>query len=69
MVHAFTISTQEAEAGESLSLRIAWSIDGVPGQSKLHNETLFQNKPNDKPFEVTVLSVRFSDDVTKCVNA
>jgi len=40
MVHTFPHSTQEAEAGRSLSLRPAWSIEKVPGYSGL------SRKPN-----------------------
>jgi len=32
----FYPSTQEAEAGRSLGLRLAWSVEGVPGQLELH---------------------------------
>jgi hypothetical protein len=31
MVYAFNPSTWEAEAGRSLSLRLAWSAEKVPG--------------------------------------
>jgi hypothetical protein len=36
VAHTFNPSTQEAEAGGSLSSRPAWSIEQVPGQSGLH---------------------------------
>jgi hypothetical protein len=42
VAHAFNPSTQEAEAGGSLSLKAAWSTGSVPGQPRL--ETLSQNK-------------------------
>jgi hypothetical protein len=42
--HAFNPSTPEAEAGESLSSRPAWSTDRVPGQPGLHKETLSQKR-------------------------
>jgi hypothetical protein len=43
-VHAFTPSTREAEADESL-FRPALSSDQVPGQLGLHRETLsWKNK-------------------------
>jgi hypothetical protein len=32
VAHTFNPSTQEAEAGESLSSRPAWSSEQVPGQ-------------------------------------
>ena len=41
VVHAFNPSTLEAEA--SGSLRPAWSTEWVPGQSRLHRETLSTN--------------------------
>ena len=37
-VHALNPSTQEAEAGGSLSSRLAWFIEGVPGQPGLYRE-------------------------------
>jgi hypothetical protein len=40
VVHAFNPSTWEAEAGEFLSSRPAWSIKWVPGQPGLYRETL-----------------------------
>jgi hypothetical protein len=40
VVHAFNSSTQEAEAGGSLSSRPAWSTERVTGQPGLHRETL-----------------------------
>jgi hypothetical protein len=40
VVHAFNPSTWEAEAGEFLSSRPAWSTEWVPGQPGLHRETL-----------------------------
>lgn len=42
VVQAFNLSTQEAEAGVSLSLRPAWSTYQLPGQPTLHSETLSQ---------------------------
>ena len=38
VTHTFSASTQEAEAGGSLSARPAWSKEQVPGQSRLHTE-------------------------------
>jgi hypothetical protein len=40
MAHAFNSSTWKAEAGRSLSSRLAWSTEGVPGQLGLCRETL-----------------------------
>ena len=40
VAHTFDLSTWEAEAGRSLSLRPAWSTERVPGQPGLHRETL-----------------------------
>lgn len=37
---AFNSRTQEAEAGGSLSLRLAWSTGWPPGQPGLHKDTL-----------------------------
>ena len=44
----FNPSTQEAEAGESLSLRPAWSTEQVAEQAGLHREPLVktQNSTN-----------------------
>ena len=44
VAHTFHPSTQEAEAGRSLSLKKAQSTEEVLGQPGLHRETLFQNK-------------------------
>jgi hypothetical protein len=44
VAHAFNLSTWEAEAGEFLSSRPAWSTEWVPGQPGLHRKTLFQKK-------------------------
>jgi hypothetical protein len=40
VMHAFNPSTREAEAGEFLSSRPAWSTERVPGQPELYRETL-----------------------------
>ena len=40
VAHTFSPSAQEAEAGEPLDLRTAWSTDQVPGQPELCRETL-----------------------------
>jgi hypothetical protein len=39
VAQAFNPSTWEAEAGEFLSLRPAWSTEWVPGQPGLHRGT------------------------------
>jgi hypothetical protein len=41
-------STWEAEAGELLRSRPAWSTEWVPGQPGLHRETPSQKKPKTK---------------------
>ena len=45
---AFSPSTQEAEAGRSLSSRPAWFTELVPGQPGLHKERLCQKKKKIK---------------------
>ena len=40
VAHVFNPSTWKAEAGESLSLRPAWSTERVPGQPGQHREIL-----------------------------
>jgi hypothetical protein len=40
VTHAFNPSTWEAEAGEFLSVRPAWSTEWVSGQPGLHRESL-----------------------------
>jgi hypothetical protein len=53
VAHAFNPSTWEAEAGRSLSSRPAWSIEGgVPGQPRLHGETLSKKKKKKKKKKV-----------------
>jgi hypothetical protein len=44
----FNPSTQEAEAGGSLSLRPVWSINLVPGQPGLYRETVSQKENKRK---------------------
>ena len=51
MVHAFNPSTWEAEGGGSLSLRLAWSTECVPGQPEPHRETLSEKKEKEKEEE------------------
>jgi hypothetical protein len=49
VAHAFNPSTQEAEAGGSLSLRPAWFTEQVPGQPWLPRETLIpKTKMNER---------------------
>jgi hypothetical protein len=48
VAHTFNCSTREAEAGGFLSLRLAWSTKGVPGQPGLHRETLPQKTKKKK---------------------
>ena len=54
MVHTFNASTWEAEAGESLSLRSAWSPEQFQGNrgSGLHRQTLSRK---NKKQEITEL--------------
>jgi hypothetical protein len=47
-MHTFDPNTQEAEVSESLSSGPAWSTKQVPGQPRLHKETLSQNKTKQK---------------------
>jgi hypothetical protein len=46
--HAFNPSTWEAEAGEFLSSRPAWTTKWVPGQPGLYRETLSKKKKKKK---------------------
>ena len=46
VAHVFNPNTWEAEAGGFLSLRPAWSTEIVPGQPRLHRETLSRKKPH-----------------------
>ena len=41
-LHIFNSSTQEAEAGRSLSSRLAWPTKWISGLPRLHTETLSQ---------------------------
>jgi hypothetical protein len=40
VMHAFNHCSRDEEGGRSLSSRVAWSIEPVPGQPGLHRETL-----------------------------
>jgi hypothetical protein len=48
--HTFNPSIWEAKAGGSLSSRLAWSIERVPGQPGLHRESA-SNKTKQKQEE------------------
>ena len=49
VAHTFNPSNWEAEVGESLSLRAAWSTKQVPGQSdQLHREILSRKIKTNK---------------------
>jgi hypothetical protein len=48
VAHTFNITIQEAEAGGSVSSRLAWSTEQVLGQPGLHRETLTQKKKKKK---------------------
>jgi hypothetical protein len=52
VVHAFNPSTQEAEAGRFLSSRPTWSTKWVPGQPRLHRETLSQKTTKKREREI-----------------
>jgi hypothetical protein len=57
VAHTADPSTLEAEAGESLSSRPAWSTERVPGHPGLHRETLSQKTNKQKgSFWLTVPS-------------
>ena len=48
MAYAFNSSTQEAEAGGSLSSRPVWSTERVLGQPRLHREILSRKTKKKK---------------------
>jgi hypothetical protein len=48
VAHALSPSSREAEEGGSLSSRPAWSTEPVPGQPRIHKDTLSQTKQNKK---------------------
>jgi hypothetical protein len=48
VAHAINPSTWEAEAGEFLSSRPAWSTEWVPGQPRLYRETLSRKTKTNK---------------------
>ena len=47
-MHTFNPSTQEAEVGGSLSSRLAWSTEGVPGHLWIHSKTLSRKDEREK---------------------
>jgi hypothetical protein len=47
-MHAFNPSTWEAEAGGFLSSRPAWSIERVPGQTRLQQRNPVSEKKKKK---------------------
>jgi hypothetical protein len=51
VVHAFDPITRKAETGRFLISRPAWSTEWVPGQPRLHRETLSQKKKNEEEEE------------------
>ena len=51
LVHAFNPSIQEAETFTAQSWKLAWCTERVPGQSKLHRETLSLKKKKKKKKE------------------
>ena len=71
--HAFDPSTPEADK-ISVSSRPAWATEPVPGQPRLHRETLSQNKTKQKPDELSqikwnglgVVSSLFREDLVFC---
>jgi hypothetical protein len=62
VVHAFNPSTWEAETGEFLSSRPAWSTEWVPGQPGLHRETLSQEKKKKKTLVGKTLLLVYSKE-------
>jgi hypothetical protein len=48
VMHIFDPSTQEAEAGRSLSLSPTWSTEQVSGQPGLYRETLSRKNNKEK---------------------
>jgi hypothetical protein len=57
VAHAFNPSNWEAEAGEFLSSRPAWSTEWVPGQPGLHRETLSRKNQKRKQKRKRIVSV------------
>lgn len=54
VMHIFTLSTQEVQAGRSLSSKSVWSTYQVPSQQGLHSETL-KNKLTKKAYTMVDL--------------
>ena len=57
VVQAFNLSTGEAEAGESLSLKTVWSSTE---RSDLHRETLSKKQNNQKTTHTHNIKTHFS---------
>lgn len=53
MANALNLSTWRAERARSLRFRLSWSTYQVPGQPRLHNETLSQLQAVAEPKELT----------------
>jgi hypothetical protein len=59
--HTFNPSTQEAEAGRSLSSRPAWSTKWVPEQPGLYRETMSRKNKTRKEKENWKLNNKYSE--------
>lgn len=46
VARAFNTSTQEAETGISLNLKLGWSTEHISGQPEPHRKTLFSKENN-----------------------
>jgi hypothetical protein len=64
VAHAFNPSTWEAEVGEFLSSRSAWSTEWVPGQPGLHRETLSQKNQKKKKEKEIVYHVKENNTIS-----
>jgi hypothetical protein len=54
VAHTFNPSTWEAETGEFLSSRPAWSTEWALGQPGLHRETLYRKNQINKDLKKEV---------------
>lgn len=64
MVHDFILSTWDSEIGRSLSSRLSWSTELVPGKSRLYRETTSKNrihKEGNKKENIVKLSFVMGD--------